>query len=224
MKVSMFQSVFTYFYQRVPIVLFLVLATWFGVFLLPWISWNVLIFSVGIVFLVLFQLRLFDDLMQYQNDLHKPNRDYVIPEIRKSLWIFWLVYSAGLMFLISWLNPSIGWVYFLILITNWVAYQLLLNKWIWKNILPLLKYPVIYLVLFENYVVRNEIFDNLTLVQYRVGTALLIFLGFVFFEWISDYSGPSVQNSNSMKFWGYSVLILICAIMVFVGFQIIMAE
>jgi hypothetical protein len=219
----MFQSVFTYFYQRVPMVLFLVLATWFGVFMLPWIPWNVIIFSVGIVFMVLFQLRLFDDLMQYQNDLNKPNRDYTIPEVRKTLWIFWFVYSSGLMLLISWLNPRIGWVYLLLLFANWVAYKMLLNKWIWKNILPLLKYPIIYLVLFENYVVRNEISDNLTLVQYRVKTALLIFLGFIFLEWISDYSGPTVQNPRLMKFLGYGVLILICVIMVFVGFQMRLA-
>lgn len=220
MKVSMFQSVFTYFYQRVPMVLFLVLATWFGIFMLPWIPWNVLIFSVGIVFMVLFQLRLFDDLMQYQNDLNKPNRDYTIPEIRKTLWKFWFVNSAVLIFLISWLNPRIGWVYFLLLFINWLAYKMLLNKWLWKSVLPLLKYPVIYLVLFENYVVRNEISDNQTLVQYRVGTALLILLGFIFLEWISDYRATTVQHPGSMKFLGYGVLILICVIMVFVGFQI----
>lgn len=219
----MFQTVFTYFYQRVPIVLFLVLATWLGIFMLPWISWNVIIFSVGIVFMVLFQMRLFDDLMQYQSDLNKPNRDYTIPEIRKTLWIFWFVYSAGLIFLISWLNPRIGSVFFLLLFTNWVVYKMLLNKWIWKNILPLLKYPVIYLVFFENYVVLNEISDNIILIRYRVVTALLIFLGFILLEWISDYNGPSIQNPTLMKFWGYCILILICAIMVFVGFQIRMA-
>lgn len=220
MKITILRSLFTYICQRVPLILFVILACWFGAFLLPWISWNVIIFSVSIVLLVLFQLRLFDDLMQYHNDLNKPNRDYTIPEVRKSLWIFWFIYSAVLIFLISWLNFQIGGAYFLLLCINWIAYKMLLNKWIWKEILPLLKYPAIYLVFFENYVVRKEISDNLTLVQYRIASAILIFMGFLFMERVSNYNYLPFQKQKYLKFMGYSVLVLICIVMVIIGFQI----
>ncbi len=220
MKNSIVESVFTYFCQRVPMLLFILLACWLGIFLLPWVSWNVVVFAVGIVLMVLFQLRLFDDLMQYKNDINKPNRDYTNIEVRKSLWIFLFLHSLLLVALIMWLNPKIGTVYAILLGLNWIAYRALLKYWRWRELLPLFKYPIIYLVLFQNYIELNKIKDNQQLVWYRCCVALLIFFGFLLFERLSDLKLTTNQQKLLARSLGYFVLVFICGILVFVGFQI----
>ncbi len=202
-----------YFFQRIPLTLFTILSIWYGLFLLPWISWNVLVFPVCIILLVLFQLRLFDDLMQYQYDLGKPNRDYTQTIIRKKLWVIWLVFSCLLFMLVFWLNPKIGLVYGWLLLINWINYQFLLDRWEWRVYLPLFKYPVIYLVFFQNYVELGEINDNVSLMLFRIILAISVLIGFILLERFSE-------KSNQLKYAAYAFLIIIGGVSFFLGTQI----
>ncbi len=202
-----------YFFQRIPLFLFTILSLWYGLFLLHWISWNVLVFPVGIVLLILFQLRLFDDLMQYQFDLGKPNRDYTEPQTRRKLWVVWLVYSCFLFMIVFWLNPKIGLLYGWLLLFNWLNYSLLMDRWEWRIYLPLIKYPVIYLVFFQNYVEMGLINDNFSLVLYRIGLSISILIGFVLLERFSE-------KSNQLKYAAYAFLMLVAGVSIIFGARI----
>jgi predicted tellurium resistance membrane protein TerC len=151
--------------------------------------------------------------MQYQYDLGKPNRDYTQTIIRKKLWVIWLVFSCLLFMLVFWLNPKIGLVYGWLLLINWINYQFLLDRWEWRVYLPLFKYPVIYLVFFQNYVELGEINDNVSLMLFRIILAISVLIGFVLLERFSE-------KSNQLKYAAYAFLIIIGGVSFFLGTQI----
>ncbi len=92
-------------------------------------------------------LRLFDDLRQWKFDLHKPNRIYTNPKNLKSLYGYlWLLIVLGL-----WLASLLNWHAFFIfsafLLLNLIIYNGLLNVGKIHTLLPLLKYPILLLLL-----------------------------------------------------------------------------
>jgi hypothetical protein len=74
--------------------------------------------------------------------------------------------------------------------------------------------------LFQYYVESNEIFDAAWLWLYRGITAVFILLGFLLLEKLSNTSVTSPEENKKNKSVGYLILILLCMVMVSVGFYL----
>ena len=100
------------------------------------------------VFFYLLIFRLWDDLWQYQNDQHKPNRDYTKTNPRKQLWIFWsivFIIFSGLMFLI---HERLAQLILLMTFINGIQYSFAYWKRKVSDALPMTKYAIIGLLLY----------------------------------------------------------------------------
>ncbi len=149
-------------------------------------------------------MRLYDDVMQWENDAEFSERIYTHPESRSKL-ILPLVLSMTTSVLIACTDSpdfSIAslWLYFIIV--NHVLYKALVDRNFWAFVLPLIKYPFLFFFISISYAINEDI----SYVEYSNATAL--FLVFVIYDLLDNRSAE--RPIVALYF-----LIVICFILLF---------
>jgi hypothetical protein len=140
----------TYIQQRFSSGLFATFALWLFLYAVPFFDMNVMsVVYVMKVFFILWCFRLYDDVMQWKNDAHLSDRIYTSKEPRGKL-ILPLVLSLGFIPLLT-ANDGpafeIASVWFYFILFNHFLYKVFINTEYGAFVLPLLKYPVLFLYL-----------------------------------------------------------------------------
>jgi len=141
-------SIKTYFHQRIHLGLWFGISVYLCLLYIPISRWKDMWIHTIWVFFYLLIFRLWDDLWQYQNDQHKPNRDYTKTNPRKQLWIFWsivFIIFSGLMFLI---HERLAQLILLMTLINGIQYSFAYWKRKVSDALPMTKYAIIGLLLY----------------------------------------------------------------------------
>ena len=144
----MMNSIKTYFHQRIHLGLWFGISVYLCLLYIPISRWKDMWIHIIWVFFYLLIFRLWDDLWQYQNDQHKPNRDYTKTNPRKQLWIFWsivFIIFSGLMFLI---HERLAQLILLMTLINGIQYSFAFWKKKVSDALPMTKYAIIGLLLY----------------------------------------------------------------------------
>lgn len=129
-------------------------------------------------------MRLYDDVMQWENDAEYSERIYTHPESHSKL-ILPLVLSMAISVFISGTDsPDFSmaslWLYFIIV--NHVLYKALVHKNFWAFVLPLIKYPFLFFYMSISYA-NNE---DISYVEYS--NAIALFLVFVIYDLLDNRS------------------------------------
>ncbi len=127
-------------------------------------------------FLLFFLLitRLYDDLLNAAADKDKPNRSYTEEKNTNTLTYFLLGLSAIFLLLLFFYDPHLANFALIFLVGNHLLYLLLYKTWNFKQFLPLLKYPMIFLALQGHF----------------SGAAISLFLAFIVYEIMDDPEFP----------------------------------
>lgn len=135
------------------------------------------------VFILLGLLRLYDDIMNYQTDAGKPNRIYTHYHSRKLLSIQLAAFTFIFLGVLAFITPILAALLMLFLLLNDILYRLFFNIGNWRHYLPLLKYPVIVVLL---YLLTATPFS-----QWTAGCLMVsIFCAFLVFEILNDPTFP----------------------------------
>lgn len=183
----------------------------------PFSKINAIVFVLP-VFVFLGILRLYDDLMSYQVDASKPHRIYTHKESRNLLALILAGFTLFCLIVLFFLHPIVAGIAAVFLMLNDILYRLLFDKGYSRYFLPLIKYPVIVLLLY---------YLNSIEFSWLIGLCLMIsvFFAFICFEVLDDVSFPVPDNLlylcgnssvaaliiglGSLELWWVSVLILI---------------
>lgn len=136
------------------------------------------VFGLLIGFLLVF--RLYDDLLQAQNDLGKPDRDHTAAPARRSLFQVLFVCFGILLGFAALVNVRLALLLFCFITVNHLLYSLLVNHKAAAGFLPLVKYPFVYLLL------QSADPLALTLAAQFVLPTIGLFFAFVAFESLED--------------------------------------
>jgi hypothetical protein len=132
----------------------------------------------------LFVFRLYDDLLQARNDKWKPDRNYTDMAARKTLSYYLIAFFGILLCVAAFISVYLACLLFFFITINHLLYLLLIDKKTASGLLPLLKYPFIYILLqFSDLsapVIRTQL----------VFRAISLFLAFVAFESMEDETFP----------------------------------
>jgi len=139
-------------------------------------------FVLLLVFLLVF--RLYDDLMQTNNDRGKPNRSYTDPAVRKTLFYYLICFFCLLLAIAFYISNYLAAFLFCFITVNHLLYLLLITNKTGAGLLPLLKYPFIFILL------QASDFSALSIGEHIVFPALSLFLAFVAFESMEDKTFP----------------------------------
>ena len=179
----MIETLRIYIAQRFSTLMFFSLAIFLFLFSVPLHAFNPLsLIDIVKVFFMLWVMRLYDDVMQWENDFEHVERIYTQSESRSKL-ILPLVLSMALSVGFC-LNDSPDfsiaalWLYFIIV--NHVLYKALVHRSFWAFVLPLIKYP--FLFFYMSFSFNQEI----TYVEITSATAL--FLSFVVYDLLDNQS------------------------------------
>ncbi len=189
----------TYIHQRFSSALFATFALWLFLYAVPFFDMNVMsAVYVMKVFFILWCFRLYDDVMQWQNDANLNDRIYTNKEFRSKL-ILPLVISIGFIPLLTANDgPSFeiasAWLYFILV--NHVLYKVFVNTEYGAFVLPLLKYPVLYLYLVYSSTSVEDFGWELQL------SLLALFCAMVIYD-ILDRSNTSIPRS----LWVYCMVV-----------------
>lgn len=148
----------------------------------PVSEFNLGAFVLLIVFLSVF--RLYDDLMQAENDLGKPVRDYTDPAVRQTLFYYLIVFFALLLGFVALFSIYRASLLFCFIIINHLLYLLFINNKTAAGLLPLLKYPFVFLLL------QSADLSATISGAHLLFSALSLFLSFVAFESMEDKTFP----------------------------------
>jgi hypothetical protein len=197
----------TYIHQRFSSALFAAFALWLFLYSVPFFEMNVMsAVRVMKVFFILWCFRLYDDVMQWQNDAHLNDRIYTIKELRSKL-ILPLVVCMGLIPLITAndspaLEIASAWFYFILL--NHLLYKVFVNSRLGSFVLPLLKYPVICIYLIYSSSIVEDFNWAILL------SALALFCAMVLYDLLDN-----ADKSESPSLWVYcAVVFCIVAVVV----------
>lgn len=141
---------------------------------------------VWFVFLIvfLFVFRLYDDILQANSDIGKPDRNYTDVAVRKKLSILLIVFFVILLVFASFLSWYVAVILLAFIGMNHVLYSLLINDKTASGFLPLIKYPFAYVVLQLSEPATSH-FGILVLLP-----PVSLFIAFVVFESIDDQAFP----------------------------------
>jgi len=128
----------------------------------------------------LFVFRLYDDLLQARNDKGKPDRNYTETAARKTLLYFLSAFLGILLCIAIFISVYLAFLLFCFITINHLLYLLLINNKTASGLLPLLKYPFVYILL--------QFSDHSALVigPQHVFLAISLFFAFVAFESMED--------------------------------------
>jgi len=187
----MIETLRIYSAQRFSTLMFFSLAGFLFLFSVPFHAIDLLsLIDVLKVFFMLWVMRLYDDVMQWENDVEFDERIYTHPESRSKL-ILPLVLSMALSvsFCLS-DSPDFSmaslWLYFILV--NHLLYKALVHRSFWAFILPLLKYPFLFFYISLSYGFN----ENINYLEYANASGLL--LAFVVYDLLDNQSTdkPSV--------------------------------
>ncbi len=138
------------------------------------------------VFLIafLFVFRLYDDLLQSRNDKGKPDRNYTETAARKTLLYFLIAFLGILLCIAILISVYPAFLLFCFITINHLLYSLLINNKTASGLLPLLKYPFVYILL------QFTDLSALVIGAQLVFLATSLFLAFVAFESMEDKTFP----------------------------------
>ncbi|WP_340203022.1 hypothetical protein [Ascidiimonas sp. W6] len=160
------------------------------------------------VFLFLGMLRLYDDLMNYQVDVAKPNRIYTQPKSRNLLALILAGFAFFCSLVLFLLHPISAGVLVSFLVLNDLMYRLLFNRGIWRHFLPLFKYPMVVGFL---YFLSTAQFSSLEI----TGLMVSIFCAFIVFEQLDDTHFPIARKYKGL----FANLSLIALLIAFIDLQ-----
>lgn len=179
----MIETLRIYIAQRFSTLMFFGLAVFLFLFSVPFHAINPLsLIDLVKVFFMLWVMRLYDDVMQWENDAEYSERIYTHPESRSRL-ILPLVLSLALSVGFC-LNDSPDfsmaalWLYFIIV--NHVLYKALVHRTFWAFVLPLIKYPFLFFYLSFSFGFNQEI----TYVE--ITSAVALFFAFVVYDLLDN--------------------------------------
>ncbi len=194
----------TYLRQRIQPLWLIILAIFIFLFSRPaseFKTGSFISFVLLMVFLLVF--RLYDDLMQADNDQGKPDRSYTAPAERKTLFYYLICFFCLLLGIAFYVSNYLALFFFCFITVNHLLYLLFITNKTGAGLLPLLKYPfVCFLLQFSD-------FSALTIGEHIVLPALSLFLAFVAFESMEDKTFPIPIKYSC--FWQVFSFILILA-------------
>ncbi len=172
-----------YIAQRFSSLMFLGLAVFLFLYSVPFHALHPLsVMDVLKVFVMLWVMRLYDDVMQWENDAEYSERIYTHPESRSKL-ILPLVLSMATSVCICWSDsPDFSmaslWLYFMVV--NHVLYKALVHRSFWAFVLPLIKYPFLFFYMTLSYGLKGDISIVL------LGSSLALFIVFVVYDLLDN--------------------------------------
>jgi len=181
----MIETLRIYAAQRFSTLLFFSLAVFLFLFSVPFQAINLLsLIDVLKVFFMLWVMRLYDDVMQWENDVEFDERIYTHPESRSKLFLpLVLSMALSVSFCLS-DSPDFSmasiWLYFIIV--NHVLYKSLVHRGFWAFVLPLLKYPFLFFYISLSY----GFIENVSYTEYANASGL--FLAFVVYDLLDNQS------------------------------------
>lgn len=192
----------TYIHQRFSATLFVVFSVWLFLYAVPFYEMNILSgLNVLKVFFILWSFRLYDDVMQWQNDEAFEDRIYTGKNSRSKL-IFPLVVSLLFVPFITvdppYFQLASGWLYFIII--NHVLYKVFVHSAFGSFILPLLKYPLIYVYLIYSCTVVEDFAWEILL------SALAVFFAMVLYDLLEDR-----ERDSQVSIWIYFLIVFCVA-------------
>jgi len=181
------QTLHNYLAKRISVLYFLSLAIWIYLFSVPLDMIHPFsFFDLMKIVLVLIGLRMYDDVMQSEDDS--------LDKLKLPLLIFF-----GLIIL-SWFGDGIEvallWVYFFAL--NHILYKALSHRVFWSYVLPALQYPVVFIAITYTYFVDFQIDFHFLL------SAFVVFLCAVVFEWLDSSS----EQPHSFLIYVFTMIII----------------
>lgn len=229
----MIETLRIYIAQRFPALMFFWLALFLFFYSVPFHVLNPFsLFNVFKILFMLWSMRLYDDVMQWENDKEFSDRIYTQESSRSKL-ILPLVLSLTFSVFLC-VNDSLDyqmaaiWLYFIVV--NHVLYKALVHKPFWSFLLPLLKYPVLYFHISFNYVISEELSFN----DSSSATALL--LSFVVYDLMDNREESSfpvliyglvslsvvlmlIPNMNVVTFISAIILLILVLVLVILNFN-----
>lgn len=177
----MLNNILTYRKQRVGFLKFFGLSLFLLFYALKWEQIKAGYWPLIVpVFILLFLFRLYDDLMQWKNDLSKDHRNYTDPQTRRSLIKFWIpaiiLVSIGVMAF----STMTGMLLSAFVLLNHLLYLIFVRNRFMALILPLIKYPIFILLLIF-YANGKDQIDHQLLIS-----AVSVFIAFTAFESMDD--------------------------------------
>lgn len=174
-----------YIAQRFSSLMFLGLAVFLFLYSVPFHALHPLsLMDVLKVFLMLWVMRLYDDVMQWENDAEYSERIYTHPESRSKLILPLVLSMATSVCICRSDSPDFSmaslWLYFIIV--NHVLYKALVHRNFWAFVLPLIKYPFLFFYMSISYGINQDI----SVVEF--GCALALFLTFVIYDLLDNQS------------------------------------
>ncbi|MFM1772884.1 MAG: hypothetical protein RLZZ71_2026 [Bacteroidota bacterium] len=189
----------TYIQQRFSSGLFATFAIWLFLYSVPFFDMNVMsALYVMKVFFILWCFRLYDDVMQWKHDAHLSDRIYTSKELRSKL-ILPLILSIGFIPLLTAndgpaFEIASAWFYFILV--NHLLYKVFINTEYGAFLLPLLKYPVLFLYLV--YSSAGEVDFNWAMLL----SALALFCAMFFYDLLDNSS-----TSGRQSLWAYLIVV-----------------
>src|SRR5829696_5005976 len=138
----------TYIRQRIRPFLMIGLGIFLYFFSRPVSVFNVRsLVSFVLLIAFLFVFRLYDDLLQSRNDKGKPDRNYTEPAARKILLYYLIAFLGTLLCIAIFISVYFAFLLVCFITINHLLYLLLINNKTASGLLPLLKYPFVYILL-----------------------------------------------------------------------------
>ena len=135
----------TYLRQRIQPLWLIILAIFIFLFSRPapeFKTGSFISFVLLMVFLLVF--RLYDDLMQADNDHGKPDRSYTDPAERKTLFYYLICFFCLLLGIAFYISNYLALFFFCFITVNHLLYLLFITNKTGAGLLPLLKYPFVF--------------------------------------------------------------------------------
>ncbi len=175
----------TYIQQRIRPFLLIGLGIFVFFFSRPVSVFNVRsLVSFVLLIAFLFVFRLYDDLLQARNDKGKPDRDYTEPAARKTLLYFLIAFLGILLCIAIFISVYSAFLLFCFITINHLLYLLLINNKTASGLLPLLKYPFVYILL------QFSDLSAPVIGAQHAFFAISLFFAFVAFESMEDKTFP----------------------------------
>jgi hypothetical protein len=151
----------------------------------------------------LFVFRLYDDLLQSRNDKGKPNRNYTEHATRKILLYYLITFLVLLVCVAIFISVYFAFLLFCFITVNHLLYLLLINNKTAAGLLPLLKYPFVYLLLQLTDLSAPVIGAQL------VALAISLFFAFVAFESMEDETFPvPIKYSYVLQILAFALILV----------------
>lgn len=189
----MIQLFRNYLKLRIRLSYFLLVAIWIFLFSVPVMTIDVFsFFDIVKIVLVLITMRLYDDVVQSEND----------SLVKLKLPLVILICVCALSWINAGIELSMFWIYFFML--NHVFYKALGHRRFWAFVLPAFQFPIVSIAL--NYRLWDGVIDLIYLVS-----AVSIFLSAIVYRWLEH----SEDRRHPIWIYFFSSIVVAIAILNF---------